>query len=303
MKINEAGLSFFRWCELEKNFNRKTVLNFEHHFRHFYEWSGDMDVKDINLDLVLRYKKFLLCKPNHYHQERSIKESTVAEALKAIRRFLQFLKSKNYKVMDPEEIPAGPKANDRLVFFSVDDFKKIVKAVDIKDIEGIRNRAILELLFSTGMRLEELINLNRDINIEGQEFVVKGKFGKVRTVYINDRTKYWLNRYLKTRADDFPALFTYVRRRNDWTDYNCGRAGKRTVQDLIKRYVRIAGLRSDISTHSFRHSFATHLIKSGADIKAVQMLLGHSDLKSTSIYLHYVNPELKVIHNKVMNFE
>jgi site-specific recombinase XerD len=184
----------------------------------------------------------------------------------------------------------------------VDDFKKMACRIDTSNIEGIRNRAIIELLFATGMRLEELVNLNRDIDIEGQEFAVKGKFGKIRSVYINTRAKYWLIKYLETRKDDYPALFTYVRRKNDWTVINKGRIGKRSVQDMIKRCVKAAGLNSDISTHTFRHSFATNLIKSNVDIRAVQMFLGHSDLKSTQIYTHYVNPELKDIHTRVMNF-
>lgn len=278
------------------------MVNFEHHFRHFYEWSGDIDTKKINLDLILNYKKKLLTKEHAYQPGRTIKESTVAESLKVIRRFLQFLQSKGHKSMNPDEMPKGPRGGERILFFSVDDFKKMACRIDTSDTEGIRNRAIIELLFATGMRLEELVNLNRDIDIEGQEFAVKGKFGKIRSVYINTRSKYWLTKYLETRKDDYPALFTYVRRRNDWTAINKGRIGKRSVQDMIKRYAKAAGLNSDISTHTFRHSFATNLIKNNVDIRAVQMFLGHSDLKSTQIYTHYVNPELKDIHTRVMNF-
>lgn len=278
------------------------MINFEHHFRHFYEWSGDIDTKKIDLELVLNYKKQLLTKEHAYQPGKTIKESTVAESLKVIRRFLQFLQSKGHKSMNPDEMPKGPHGGERILFFSVDDFKKMACRIDTSNTEGIRNRAIIELLFATGMRLEELVNLNRDIDIDGQEFAVKGKFGKIRSVYINTRAKYWIIKYLETRKDDYPALFTYVRRRNDWTMINKGRIGKRSVQDMIKRYAKAAGLNSDISTHTFRHSFATNLIKNNVDIRAVQMFLGHSDLKSTQVYTHYVNPELKDIHTRVMNF-
>ena len=147
-----------------------------------------------------------------------------------------------------------------------------------------------------------MIKLNRDINLLTGEIVVNGKFKKIRTVYLNDRAKYWIIEYLKKRKDTFPGLFSYIRKRNEWTKLNQGRIGKRTVQDMVKRYVRMAGLRNDITVHSFRHSFATHLLKSGADLRAVQILLGHSDIRSTQIYTHYVNPEIKEIHNRIMNF-
>ncbi len=302
MVLSELGLKFLRYCELEKNLSRKTMTNFEHHFRHFYEWTGDIEVKKIDLELILQYKEFLLTKPNVYHKERAIRESTVGEKFKVIRHFLQFLRLKGYKSLNPEEMPTGGRPGERLIFFTVEDFKKIIDTVDTCDNEGKRNRAILELLFSTGMRLEELVNLNRDIDIEGQEFSVKGKFQKVRTVYLNERAKHWVKQYLGTRHDEYPALFTYARKRNDWTLINEGRIGKRSVQEVVKRYVKAAGMRSDISTHTFRHSFATNLLKNGADLRAVQMFLGHSDLKSTQIYTHYVSPELKGIHNQIMNF-
>lgn len=302
MTLCELGLKFLRYCELEKNLSRKTMVNFEHHFRHFCEWAGDIEVKKIDLEFILHYKEFLISKPNFYHKERNIKDSTVAEALKVIRNFLQFLRLKGYKSMNPEEMPKGPHGGERLIFITVEEFKKIIDTVDTSDNEGKRNRAILELLFSTGMRLEELVNLNRDVDIEGKEFAVKGKFQKIRTVYLNDRAKYWLKQYLETRHDEYPALFTYARKRNDWTLINEGRIGKRSVQEVVKRYTKAAGLRSDISTHTFRHSFATNLLKNGADLRAVQMFLGHSDLKSTQIYTHYVSPELKGIHEQIMNF-
>ena len=251
-------------------------------------------MKKINLDLILKYKKFLL--------NQDIKESTVSEKLKVVKRFLQFLNIKEIKSLHPAKMPASCKPDDRIVFFSKDEFLKMVRMIDFKKPEGIRNRAILEVLFATGMRLEELTQLDRDAGAEKGEAVVKGKFGKIRTVYLNDRAKHWIKRYLETRQDNYPALFVYARKRNEWTELNQGRVGKRSVQEVVKKYVKLAGLRSDISTHSFRHSFATHLIKNGADLRAVQMLLGHKDLRSTQIYTHYVNPELKEIHGRIMNF-
>lgn len=174
--------------------------------------------------------------------------------------------------------------------------------INTSNAEGKRNRAILETLFATGMRLEEMIKLNRDIDIDCGDPIVQGKFDKIRTVYLNKRAIYWIKQYLETRDDDYPALFTFVRKRNEWTKITKGRIGKRSLQEVVKKYVKLAGLRSDISTHSFRHSFATHMLKQGADLRAVQMFLGHSDLRSTQVYTHYVNPELKEIHNRLMNF-
>lgn len=301
MKLSEAGLKFFAWSELEKDHSPKTVLNYEHHFRHFLEWAGDIEIKKINEELVLSYKKHLLGTTHAYIPNKIIKPSTVGEKLKVIRMFLHCLNLKDIKAMHPDKVPAGVRADDRIIFFSQAEFFRMAETINVANAEGKRDRAILETLFATGMRLEEMIRLNRDIDVDGGEVVVKGKFDKIRTVYLNDRAKQWIKEYLKTRNDNYPALFTFVRRRNDWTELNQGRVGKRSVQEVVKKYVKLAGLRSDISTHSFRHSFATHLIKNGADLRAVQMFLGHSDLRSTQIYTHYVNPELKQIHGRLMN--
>lgn len=302
MKLSEAGLKFFAWCELEQNYSPKTVANYEHHFRHFFEWTGDIELKGIDEDLILNYKKTLLGQAHAYQENKTIKPSTVGEKMKAIRMLLHCMELKGIRAFPSSRVPHGVRADDRIIFFTQDEFFRMADKVDTGNTEGKRDRAILESLFATGMRLEEMIRLNRDIDVEGGEVVVKGKFDKIRTVYLNDRAKFWVKEYLKTRNDNYPALFTFVRKRNDWTELNDGRIGKRSVQEVVKKYVKLAGLRSDISTHSFRHSFATHLIKNGADLRAVQMFLGHSDLRSTQIYTHYVNPELKQIHGRLMNF-
>jgi site-specific recombinase XerD len=302
MKIHEAGLKFFEWCEIEQNHSKKTVTNYEHHFRHFNEWTGEIDVRQINEDLILKYKKHLLDTDHAYQKNRKIKLSTVSEKLKMIRMFLTCMEKKSIKAMPPSFVPKGVRASDRIIFFNQDEFKRMIDTIDTSNNEGKRNRALLEILFATGMRLEEMIKLNRDIDINGGEIIVQGKFDKIRTVYLNERAIFWVNEYLKTRHDNYPALFTFTRKRNEWTELNNGRIGKRSAQEVVKKYVKLAGLRSDISTHSFRHSFATHMLKNGADLRAVQMFLGHSDLRSTQVYTHYVNPELKQIHNRLMNF-
>jgi len=302
MKIFEAGLKFFEWCELEQNHSKKTVTNYEHHFRHFFEWTGEIDLKKIDEELILKYKKHLLDTDHAYQKSRKIKLSTVSEKLKMIRMFLTCMQIKGIKAMPPSRVPKGVRADDRIIFFSQGEFERMIETINTENDEGKRNRAILELLFATGMRLEEMIKLNRDIDISDGEVIVQGKFDKIRTVYLNDRAMLWIKKYLETRQDNYPALFTFTRKRNEWTELNNGRIGKRSAQEVVKKYVKLAGLRSDISTHSFRHSFATHMLKNGADLRAVQMFLGHSDLRSTQIYTHYVNPELKQIHKRLMNF-
>jgi site-specific recombinase XerD len=302
MKLSEAGLVFFRWCELEKDYSKKTVLNYEHHFRHFFEWTGDLKLKEIDDELILRYKSYLLDTNNAYQKNKKIKKSTVGEKMKVIRNFLTCMDLKEIKSLHPSRVPKGVRADDRIVFFTKSEFEKMISTINTMNVEGKRNRAILEVLFSTGMRLEETIKLNKDIDVDCGEVIVQGKFEKIRTVYLNKRAMHCIKEYLKTRDDDYPALFTFVRKRNEWTEINKGRIGKRSLQEVVKKYVKLAGLRGDISTHSFRHSFATHMLKQGADLRALQMFLGHSDLRSTQVYTHYVNPELKEIHGKLMNF-
>lgn len=302
MKLSEAGLVFFRWCELEKDYSKKTVLNYEHHFRHFFEWTGDIKMREIDDELILKYKSYLLDTNNAYQKNKKIKKSTVGEKMKVIRNFLTCMDLKEIKSLHPSRVPKGVRADDRIVFFTKNEFEKMISTINTMNVEGKRNRAILEVLFSTGMRLEETIKLNKDIDVDCGEVIVQGKFEKIRTVYLNKRAMYWIKEYLKARDDDYPALFTFVRKRNEWTEINKGRIGKRSLQEVVKKYVKLAGLRSDISTHSFRHSFATHMLKQGADLRALQMFLGHSDLRSTQVYTHYVNPELKEIHGRLMNF-
>ncbi len=205
MKLSEAELKFFAWCELEQSYSPKTVLNYEHHFRHFYEWTDDIEIKQIDEEFILKYKKHLLDTDHAYQKNRKIKNSTVGEKMKMIRMFLLCLKLKGIRAMSPNRVPKGVRADDRIIFFTQAEFFMMADKVDVSNTEGKRDRAILETLFATGMRLEEMIKLNRDIDVEYGEVVVKGKFDKIRTVYLNDRAKHWIKEYLKTRQDNYPA--------------------------------------------------------------------------------------------------
>lgn len=303
MLLNEAIIQFLRYLELEKNYNSITVLNYDHHLRYFYQWAGNFQVSKITLDLILKYREFLNTWKNTYSSNKIIKKSTREVKIKVIKRFLEFLNRKKIKSLHPKEIEIFSEKPERLVYLNQDELIKLLEAPNTNCLMGLRDRAIIEIFFSTGLRLQELVSLNRmDINLKEKEFSVKGKGGKIRTVYLSLRATDWLKKYLRKRKDNFPALFTFVKQRNDWTLKQNGRIGKRTVHEIIKKYVNKAGLDNRISSHSLRHTFATHLLKQGANLREVQMFLGHADLKSTQIYTHFTNPELKKAHQKYINF-
>ena len=292
MMLSESIIAYLRHAELVKGYSQNTVLNYEHHLRKFFEWSGDLPIKRITLELVLDYKKYLI--------GNGIKLSSIGEKIKVLRLLLQYLNEQGKHCLDPHKLPRGQAAGQRITFLTREEFIRLTSVVNIATLEGKRNRAILETFFATGARLEELVKLNRqDVKLEEGEAVVIGKGEKVGTLYFNDRAKKYLAEYLAERTDNFSALFSYVRKHNNQSS---GRIGKRTVWAIVKRYMCAAGLPNDMTVHSLRHSFATHLIKSGVNIKAVQELMRHSSLASTEIYLHYVNVEVKELHRKAMDF-
>jgi site-specific recombinase XerD len=292
MMLSEAILAYLRHAELVKGYSQKTVLQYEHHLRKFFEWAGDISLRQLTLELVLDYKKYLL--------GTGIKASTVGEKIKVLRLFLQQLRDAGKRCLDPRALPAGKCAGRRITFLTQEEFVRLISVVNAATLEGKRDRAILEFFFATGARLEELVKLDRkDVKLDEGEAVVIGKGGKPGTLYLNARARERLREYLQARTDNYPALFSYVRKRNEQSS---GRIGKRTVWALVKRYMRAAGLPNDMTVHSLRHSFATHLIKSGVNIKAVQELMRHASLASTEVYLHYVNVEIKELHKKAMEF-
>jgi len=187
-----------------------------------------------------------------------------------------------------------------VTFLDTAEVERMLAAIDTSNIAGLRDRAVIELLFSGGLRVSELADLDRDhINLDRREFMVRGKGQKDRPVFISEQAADWIRRYLAERKDNYKPLFIhYSGTQNELDDGMYTRLTVRSVQRLVKRYSRAAGITKDVTPHTLRHSFATDLLTNGADLRSVQGLLGHANISTTQIYTHITDPQLKNVHDK-----
>lgn len=291
---------FLEYLEIEKNCSKLTIRDYKHYLQVFETWfSSTLPGKTIeNLDLatVRNYRVFLANRADE--KGLTLKRITQNYYVIALRSFLRFLIKNDYKTLEPSKIDL-PKAESRsLKFLERDQVERLVTSVDTSKEEGIRDRAILELLFSTGLRVSELVKLNHgQVNLVRKEFGVIGKGGRARLVFISDRAAEWIQRYMEKRKDNFKPLF--IRYSGRTSEENGGekmRLTVRSVERIVKKYVRLSRLPIDATVHTLRHSFATDLLTNGADIRSVQEMLGHKNISTTQIYTHITNKQLREVH-------
>ncbi|MFZ5425240.1 MAG: tyrosine-type recombinase/integrase [Patescibacteria group bacterium] len=306
--LKELLTRYLEHCEIEKNLSQNTIRMYDFYLNDFIEWSkaylkkDDFYVSDIDQELLRKYRLNLNRRiSNKSHEE--FKKSTQKTFLVAIRAFLKYIVVElGLDTVSPEQIILGkPEARVPKVL-NEEQLQGLFSTQNLSKKSGIRDRAMLETLFSTGLRVSELVNLDvSDINLNSGEFTVVGKGRKVRTVYLSPSAKDWLKRYLSTRRDNFVPLFLrYSGKRMEVGDEDGEslRLTPRSVQRMIKKYVTRAGLSIDATPHTLRHTFATGLLSEGADLRSVQELLGHSNVSTTQIYTHVTNKQLKDIHTK-----
>ncbi len=299
---------YLEFCEIEKNLSQNSIRMYHFYLNDFTDWLharlGEEEItpEDIDGELIRSYRLDLNRRISSKSNE-SFKKSTQKTFLVSIRAFLKYLiVEEQMEVLAPEQIILGkpepriPKVLDN------DELKRLFDSQNLSKKSGIRDKAILETLFSTGLRVSELINLNvEDIKLETGEFAVIGKGRKVRTVYLSPSAKNWISRYLSTRRDKFKPLFLrYSGKKMENNDFDGEslRLTVRSVQRLVKKYITKAGIATDATPHTLRHSFATGLLSQGADLRSVQELLGHSNVATTQIYTHVTNKQLKDVHKK-----
>lgn len=289
---------FLDYLEIEKNCSKLTIRDYRHYLRIFVEWftPTGKDIADLDLSTVRKYRIYLANRANE--KGLTLKRITQNYYIIALRSFLRFLIKNDHKTLEPSKIDL-PKAESRSIkFLERDHIDRLVTAVDTSKEEGLRDRAILELLFSTGLRVSELVKLNHDqVNIERREFGVVGKGGRARVVFISDRAAQSLKQYLAKRKDVFRPLF--IRYSGKMVPDNNGEAMRltaRSIERIVKKYVRLARIPIDATVHTLRHSFATDLLTNGADIRSVQEMLGHKNISTTQIYTHVTNKQLRDIH-------
>lgn len=293
---------FLEYLEIEKNCSKLTIRDYKHYLLVFEKWHASTlpgkTIKNLDLKIVRKYRVFLANKVDE--KNMPLKRVTQNYYIIALRSFLRFLIKNDYKTLEPSKIDL-PKTESRTVeFLEKDHVDRMVTATDTSKIEGLRDRAILELLFSTGLRVSELVGLNRDkINLERREFGVIGKGGKSRLVFISDRAADWIKRYLEKREDFFKPLFIRYSGREIADDNGEKmRLTVRTIQRIVKKYAKIARLPKEPTVHTLRHSFATDLLSNGADIRSVQEMLGHKNIATTQIYTHITNKQLRNVHSE-----
>lgn len=296
---------FLTYLEVERNRSERTVKNYDFYLRRFFEWAKGAAPEKITLPMVHQYRVWL----NRHKDARgkAMKKNTQNYHLIALRSFLKYLAKQDIKTLAPEKIELARMPERVVAFLEPGELERMLEAVlknAPRDEQGrpsvvaVRDRAILELLFSTGMRVSELASLTRDrVNLKNEEFTVRGKGDKPRVVFLSNQARYWIKEYLDRRRDPEPYLFVSHDRATKGRDYDGGLTS-RSIQRLVERYAREAGITKRITPHVLRHTFATDLLRNGADIRSVQSMLGHSSITTTQIYTHITDERLKEVYQR-----
>ncbi len=301
-------IDFLDYSEIEKGLSSKTQENYTRFLRKFFYWLKDTSREDLkpsslSPEIIWQYKVYLSRHANPKTRQ-TLKKTTQNYYLIALRSLLDFFVEKNITSLPPSKVKlAKDKADKEIKFLKLEQLSRLLSAPQEGTIIGLRDRALLETLFSTGLRVAELAALDRDqLRIKDEtkdiETAVIGKGSKIRTVYFSIRAVSSLRNYLKERKDMDDALFINYRRGASKTEKS-RRLTVKSIEDIVKKYVKIAGLAVMATPHTLRHSFATDLLNQGVDLRTVQEFLGHSNIATTQIYTHVTNKQLRDIHRKV----
>lgn len=303
MTLSSAIRQFLEHCEIGKNQSKRTLISYQHYLERFLSFAKDINIEKINLDLIKKYRLFL----NRYkfRKNENLGIKTQNYHMIALRAFLKYCVKNDWKVIAPEKVELAKIPERHVEYLTREELERLFIAVDDGKQVGLRNRAILEMLYSTGLRISELTNLNRqNVDSERGEFAVRGKGRKVRIVFVSYRAKSWLKEYLDSRDDNYDPLFLNHGRARNKKDDELDLKGEHrrlteyTIQEMVRLTALKAGIAKHVTPHTIRHSFATELLLNGADIRSVQELLGHSSITTTQIYTHITNKKLKEIHQK-----
>ena len=298
--INSLITDYLQYLEIEKNRSQKTIENYDHYLRRFVLWAKINKPSQITEKKVRDYRLYL----NRWHDEknRKLKRITQNYHIIALRGFLKYLSKIDIKSLAAEKVELGKTPEHEIEFLEERELEKLLEAPlkeklkprQKENLQILRDKAILELLFSTGLRVSELTALNREtINFKKGEFSIRGKGDKMRIVFLSKESQEALKKYLEKRTDTDPALFIKTVKTNKTASL---RLTPRSIQRIVKKYAASAGITKKITPHSLRHAFGTDLLLGGADIRSVQLLMGHSSITTTQIYTHVTDKHLKKIH-------
>jgi len=295
---------FLDWLEIEKGLSSKTQENYSRFLKNFLDWLkknklDNLKPHELTPQHIWQYRVFL-ARQYVSRKNQSLKKNTQNYYLIALRSLLNYFADRDIISLPSEKIKLAKDKGDKQVrFLNIEQLEKLFSIPDISKICGLRDRAILETLFSTGMRISELTSLNRDqIKITPEmtelELIIVGKGKRTRTVYLSQRTLFWLNKYLETRKDKEKSLFINYRSKKNTPK----RLTPRSIEKLMKKYAALAGLPLNTTPHVMRHSFASDLLAKGVDLRTIQEFLGHKSIAATQIYTHITSKQLKDIHRK-----
>jgi len=293
---------FLEYLEIERNCSSLTRRNYQHYLFRFLEWSEKnlrrFKIENLTLEQVTKYRVFLARFENN--RGMVLSRATQSYYVIALRSFLKYLIKRDFKTLAPEKIELPKTESRSLKFLSTEQMQRLLDSPGISSISQLRDKAILEILFSTGLRVSELTKLNREeIDLKRREFGVLGKGGRPRVVFLSKRAVKWLERYLNERQDDWkPLLIRFGGKIDETRQGEKMRLSPRSVQRIVEKYVKKSKIPVKITPHGMRHSFATDILMGGADIRAVQEMLGHKNIATTQIYTHITDKQLKNIHDE-----
>lgn len=297
MNLKDLLSDYIEYLEIERNKSKKTIENYYHYLNRFLKFAKISSPSQITQDLISKYRLYL----NRLQDEKGnpLKKITQNYHLIALRSFLKYLAKRDIQSLSAEKIELMDIEQREVCVLNLEQVDSLLRVPNTSHIHGKRDRAILEVLFSTGMRVSELISLDRDhINLERREFSVLGKGRKRRVVFLSKRAAKYLKDYLEAREDSFKPVFIRHQGKRKKADPEGSdmRLTPRSVQRMARKYSIKAGIVLDVTPHTLRHSFATDLLISGADLRSVQELLGHKNITTTQIYTHLTNKELREVH-------
>lgn len=302
MLFRKAKTDFLEYLEIEQNRSQKTIANYDHYLSRLLDYAGDdITVADIDAELIRKWRLWLNRLGTNTNDE--LQKSTSNYHLIALRSFLKFCAKRDIPALTADKIELARTKRKQVTFLTPEELARMFSQPDLNTPQGLRDRAILELLFSSGLRVSELVGLDKDhINLKRREFMVRGKGQKDRPIFISLQAAEWVERYLDARQDNTKPLFIrYSGSKKVDLSGNFHRLSARSVQRLVAHHALMAGITKHVSPHTLRHSYATDLLMNGADLRSVQALLGHSNISTTQIYTHVTDPHLKSVHQKFHN--
>ena len=308
--LKQLKTQFLEYIEIEKGRALKTVENYDHYLTRFLQFIKNDNPEKINDNVIREFRLWLNRQStgNNRATGETLSKKTQNYYLIAIRAFLKYLARQDVKSMSPERIELAKVSERSLDLITNEELERLLKSPKSNDIKDLRDKAILELLFSTGLRVSELCSLNNDINLRSDELSIRGKGGKVRVVFISDNARNAVKKYLTARKDMSDALFVQIEPadakalagKNEIVK-DLKPLSRRSVERIVKQHAIKAGISKKVTPHVMRHLFATDLLSNGADLRSVQSLLGHSSIITTQIYTHVTDKHLRDIHKRFHN--